>query len=103
MTVKFLVFFSTTSLVSFLHCCLACAPALAPVLFISLSLLHIYNFLFDRFDCIEKFYWQLKFTSGTLVSYGVFSKTGALSLTSETRTIIGMFLLRRVARFVHDI
>lgn len=35
-------------------------------------------------------------TSGTVVSYGVFTKTGGLSLTSDTRTIIGMFRLRRV-------
>lgn len=41
-------------------------------------------------------------TSGTLVSYGVLRKTGALSLISETRTIIGMFLLRLLTRFVHD-
>lgn len=44
-----------------------------------------------------------KFTSGTVVSYGVFTKTGGLSLTSETRTIIGMFRLRRVDTTVHDI
>jgi hypothetical protein len=34
-------------------------------------------------------------TSGTVVSYGVLMNTGGLSLTSDTRTIIGIFLFRR--------
>lgn len=57
---------------------------------------------------LDKYYKALftkyinDFTSGTLVSYGVLRKTGALSLISETRTIIGMFLLRLLARLVHD-
>lgn len=42
-------------------------------------------------------------TSGTVVWYGVLINTGALSFTSETRTIIGMFRLRRVDRIVHEI
>jgi hypothetical protein len=42
-------------------------------------------------------------TSGTVTSYGVFTKTGGLSFTSDTRTIIGMFRLRRVDTTVQDI
>ena len=36
---------------------------------------------------------MLKPTSGIDVSYGVFTKTGGSSLTSDTRTIIGIFRL----------
>lgn len=46
---------------------------------------------------------KIALTSGTLVSYGVFIKAGALSLISDTRTIIGMLRLRRVERIVHEI
>lgn len=47
-------------------------------------------------------FYHNNFTSGTVVSYGVFWKTGALSFTSETRTMTGMFLLRRVNLIVHE-
>jgi hypothetical protein len=46
---------------------------------------------------------SLLLTSGTLVSYGVLTNSGGLSFTSLTRTIIGMFRLRRVDTTVHDI
>lgn len=42
-------------------------------------------------------------TSGTVVSYGVLMNAGALSLTSDTRTIIGILRFRRVERTVHEI
>lgn len=42
-------------------------------------------------------------TSGTVVWYGVLINTGALSFTSDTRTIIGMLRLIRVERIVQDI
>lgn len=41
-------------------------------------------------------------TSGTVVSYGVFWNTGALSLISDTRTITGMLRFRLVDRIVHE-
>lgn len=42
-------------------------------------------------------------TSGTSVSYGVLMNSGVLSLTSDTRTMIGMLRFLRVARIVHEI
>lgn len=46
---------------------------------------------------------NISLTSGTVVSYGVFIKTGGLSFMSETRTIIGIFRLRLVDLMVHAI
>lgn len=44
-----------------------------------------------------------RLTSGTSVSYGVLMNSGVLSLTSDTRTMIGMLRFFRVARIVHEI
>lgn len=43
------------------------------------------------------------FTSGTVVSYGVLINAGALSFTSDTRTIMGILRFLRVERIVHEI